>query len=86
MQKHEAAVKLVAAPSRTGKAKSKKARQLKRKLTELAAKGAITEQDFEMEEEDVVVEGPTSMDTRSDRKAPKKKKGGGAAEPMAMDG
>mmetsp|Transcript_29508 Transcript_29508/g.83231 ORF Transcript_29508/g.83231 Transcript_29508/m.83231 type:complete len:119 (-) Transcript_29508:373-729(-) len=79
-QKHEAAVKAVAGPSRTGKAKTKKARQLKKKLCELAAKGDISEKDFEMEEA-VVVEGVTKP-KRSGRNADKK--GSAATEPEAM--
>jgi hypothetical protein len=48
LQKHEDAVKRVAGPSRTGKARTKAARALKRKLNKMAADGTITQADFEM--------------------------------------
>ena len=56
LQKHDDAVKRVAGPSRTGKARTKAARALKRKLKEMAADGTITAADFEMAEADADAE------------------------------
>mmetsp|Transcript_44040 Transcript_44040/g.111421 ORF Transcript_44040/g.111421 Transcript_44040/m.111421 type:complete len:128 (+) Transcript_44040:208-591(+) len=77
-QKHVAAVKAVAGPSRTGKAKRKQAHFLKLKLKDMAAEGKLTAEDFEMADAAEAASPEATAPAKADKKkAPKsgKKKG-----------
>ena len=81
-------MKRVAGPSRTGKARTKAARVLKRKLKEMAADGTITEADFEMAEAEAEAELAAAEAATKDGKSVKaagikigKKKAKAAAGP-----